>query len=100
MRPFWIKGHPGLVVAALALVVVGCGEPEYGAMSASRVALPSPEQPATPPARSPLPGLVIDASESMPDEATKTKDSATAGRKIIYTGHIDLVTEDLREPSK
>ncbi len=94
MRPFWIKGHPGLVVAALAIGVIGCDADQ--ALESSRTFAP-----ATPAAKSAMPGemaatgLVIDASQSMPDEATKTKESATAGRKIIYTGHIDLVTEDL-----
>jgi hypothetical protein len=99
MRRFWIGRQSGSVVAALAMVVVGCGEPQYGAMSESRAGLP-PMRPATPPAE--MAGMEVDMARSMPadaspqaDDPAKAKESATAGRKIIYTGHIDLVTEDL-----
>jgi hypothetical protein len=98
MRRSWICRHSGLFVAALAMVVAGCGESQYGAMSESRAGLP-PMLPATPPAEKGA--MELDMSRTEPaevakaDEPSKAKESATSGRKIIYTGHIDLVTEDL-----
>jgi hypothetical protein len=93
MRPFWISRHPGLVVAALAMVVAGCGESQISSRNFTPAA--PAERPATHQFNPADSAVAIDSSKT--DDVTKEqpKESATAGRKIIYTGNIDLVTEDL-----
>jgi hypothetical protein len=97
MRLFWFGRHLGLVVGLLSIAVVGCGAdsevtPTYATRSLAPMA---PAAKVAMPGEMPARAMVPDASESPPQEATKATESATAGRKIIYTGYIDLVTEDL-----
>jgi Domain of unknown function (DUF4349) len=94
MRLFWMRRIPDLVVVGLALAVVGCDADS--ARMATRDF--NSTAPASPPAEKAAMEADMSRSEPAPGgavEPTQAKESATAGRKIIYTGHIDLVTEDL-----
>jgi Domain of unknown function (DUF4349) len=94
MRPFWFGRHLGLVVGLLSMTAIGCDA--ESARSASRSFPPmAPAEKLAMPDAAAVNAKAIDASEAPPQEGTKAKESAAAGRKIIYTGYIDLVTEDL-----
>ena len=80
MRRFSIKSDPGMIFAAIALALIGC---EANRSSESQVVYKAAATPAEALAR---------PQEAAADDPTK---SATAGRKIIYNAHVDLVTEDL-----
>jgi hypothetical protein len=108
MRPSGIVRHAGII--CLAMAVIGCGDgsmesPEatrsvakiessdamYGSRSGPAERTRAGTSPAIPGGAEADGAMVIPTA--MPAEVTKP--SATAGRKIIYNGHIDLVTEDL-----
>ena len=69
-----------MIFVVVTAAMIGCGEGGLESQMASRN---FPATAAPPPAT---------PQEAAADDSTK---SATSGRKIIYTGHIDLVTEDL-----
>ena len=76
------------MVAISALATLGCSDE-------SRM-----EPKAAAPARGPM-GMVAassppaDRAKAPAEETSKATNAATAGRKIIYNAHVDLVTEDL-----
>jgi hypothetical protein len=84
MRVGDLSSRAFLVLAALALGVAGCSEPasQINGRNFARVAASA----------SPGGEKVQDSSKSTPGDEAK---AATAGRKIIYTGQVELVTEDL-----
>ncbi len=94
MRQPWFIRHLAWVVAALA--VVGCGDPTIASRNfttSTRAAMPAPSSPGEVAARAMSPDAT--RSEEAAQAQAEEPKSATAGRKIIYTGYIDLVTEDL-----
>jgi hypothetical protein len=93
MRPFWIGCCPWLVVGALTMAAVGCGESEIAGrnFSLAPMSAPAEAKSESPAARA----MLLDAPQTADLTKAKANESATAGRKIIYTGYIDLVTEDL-----
>jgi hypothetical protein len=89
---------------AMAMTVIGCdegGRSEYASKpSAAMAPVPAPPGETFRPMSGPAPALEPGADAAMPlappaSAAQPAEPSATAGRKIIYNAHIDLVTEDL-----
>jgi Domain of unknown function (DUF4349) len=86
MRKLGFMSPIGIILASLA--IAGCENNTPEAQSYAKSSSPSPTSP---------PHMELDGSETtkLPqEEATKP---ATAGRKIIYNAHVDLVTEDLNK---
>ncbi len=78
----------GSILAALAIGWMGCADQNGESVAYN----PSgPTAPLSRPAESPA-GEMTKAGEAQADDPSK---SATAGRKIIYNAHVDVVTEDL-----
>jgi len=86
-----------LPLAVMAILGLGCGEEQHttNAFKSSYAESTAAATPAAPPSRLAFATIPDETKTNAPGQEQSPAQSAIAGRKIIYHGQVDLVTDDL-----